>query len=111
MYLQSCDEYKHQGRNSGSYWIDPDGSGPIAPFRVSCDITGETFRERAGSGGTSTCPKARSALSGDKVWTVLKNNLTPQTSVTRADQEGKAVLQITYNVTDDQVDHQTWSWS
>ncbi|KAG7453711.1 contactin-associated protein-like 2 [Solea senegalensis] len=79
MYQQSCEEYKHQGRSSGSYWIDPDSSGPIAPFRVSCDMTDE------------------------KVWTTVKNNLSPQTSVTSADQEGKAVLKITYNVTDEQV--------
>lgn len=39
----------------------------------------------------------------EKVWTTLKNNLSPQTSVSSADQEGKAVLQITYNVTDEQV--------
>uniref|UniRef100_A0A8C4D8H5 Contactin associated protein like 2b n=1 Tax=Dicentrarchus labrax TaxID=13489 RepID=A0A8C4D8H5_DICLA len=79
MYQQSCEEYKHQGKSSGSYWIDPDSSGSLAPFRVNCDMTGE------------------------KVWTTLKNNLSPQTSVTSADQEGKAVLQITYNVTDEQV--------
>ncbi|KAA8587589.1 hypothetical protein FQN60_016451 [Etheostoma spectabile] len=78
MFQQSCEEYKHQGKSSGSYWIDPDGSGSISPFKVSCDMTEK------------------------KVWTVLKNNLTPQTSVTSADQEGKAVLQITYNVTDEQ---------
>ncbi|KAM7378664.1 hypothetical protein PAMP_004273 [Pampus punctatissimus] len=78
MFQQSCEEYKHQGKSSGSYWIDPDGSGSIAPFRVSCEMTEE------------------------KVWTILKNNLSPQTSVTRADQQGKAVLQITYNVTDEQ---------
>ncbi|XP_034410981.1 contactin-associated protein-like 2b isoform X3 [Cyclopterus lumpus] len=79
MYQQSCEEYKHQGKSSGSYWIDPDGSGSISPFRVNCDMTEE------------------------KIWTMLKNNLSPQTSVTSADQEGKAVLQITYNVTDEQV--------
>lgn len=39
----------------------------------------------------------------EKVWTTLKNNLSPQTSVTSADQEGKAALQITYNATDEQV--------
>lgn len=48
MYQQSCEEYKHQGKSSGSYWIDPDGSGPIAPFRVSCDMTGEIGCERDG---------------------------------------------------------------
>ncbi|XP_047187916.1 contactin-associated protein-like 2b isoform X1 [Scophthalmus maximus] len=79
MYQQSCEEYKHLGKSSGSYWVDPDGSGSIAPFRVSCDMTEE------------------------KVWTTVKNNLSPQTSVSNADQEGKAVLQITYNVTDEQV--------
>uniref|UniRef100_UPI0037E7851E contactin-associated protein-like 2 n=1 Tax=Semicossyphus pulcher TaxID=241346 RepID=UPI0037E7851E len=79
MYQQSCEEYKHQGKSSGSYWIDTDGSGPIAPFRVSCDMTEE------------------------KVWTTMKNNLSPQTSVSSADQNGKAALQITYNVTDEQV--------
>uniref|UniRef100_A0A3Q3JRT7 Contactin associated protein like 2b n=1 Tax=Monopterus albus TaxID=43700 RepID=A0A3Q3JRT7_MONAL len=79
MYQQSCEEYKHQGKSSGNYWIDPDGSGSVMPFRVSCDMTEE------------------------KVWTTLKNSLPPQTSVTSPDQEGKAVLQITYNVTDEQV--------
>ncbi|XP_076018406.1 contactin-associated protein-like 2b [Genypterus blacodes] len=79
LYQQSCEEYKHQGRSPGIYWIDPDGSGPIAPFRVSCDFTDE------------------------KVWTTLKNNLSPQTSITSAEQEGKAVQQISYNATDEQV--------
>lgn len=49
------------------------------------------------------CDGLFSGLSEEKVWTKLKNNLSPQTSVTSADQEGKAVLQITYNVTDEQV--------
>ncbi|XP_008286687.1 contactin-associated protein-like 2b [Stegastes partitus] len=79
LHQQSCAEYQHQGKSSGSYWIDPDGSGSIAPFRVSCEMAGE------------------------RVWTILKNNLSPQTSVSGADQEGKAVLQIIYNVTDEQV--------
>ncbi|XP_062260924.1 contactin-associated protein-like 2b [Platichthys flesus] len=79
MYQQSCEEYRHLGKSSGSYLIDPDGSGSIAPFRVSCDMTEE------------------------KVWTTVKNNLSPQTSVTNPDQEGKAGLQITYNVTDEQM--------
>ncbi|XP_070830713.1 contactin-associated protein-like 2b [Chaetodon trifascialis] len=79
IYQQSCEEYKHQGKSSGSYWIDPDGSGSVAPFRVSCDMTEE------------------------KVWTTLKNNLSPQTSVTSVEHGGTAVLRITYNMTDEQV--------
>lgn len=42
MYQQSCEEYKHQGKSSGSYWIDPDGSGPVAAFQVTCNMTGES---------------------------------------------------------------------
>uniref|UniRef100_A0A3Q2DGF4 Contactin associated protein 2b n=1 Tax=Cyprinodon variegatus TaxID=28743 RepID=A0A3Q2DGF4_CYPVA len=41
LYQQSCEEYRHQGKSSGLYWIDPDGSGPMAPLRVHCDMTGE----------------------------------------------------------------------
>ncbi|XP_011484399.1 contactin-associated protein-like 2 [Oryzias latipes] len=79
LYQQSCEEYELQGQSSGTYWIDPDGSGPIAPFRVHCDMTEET------------------------VWTTLRNNLSPQTPVSSHDQYGKAVLQITYNATDEQL--------
>ncbi|XP_047444434.1 contactin-associated protein-like 2b isoform X2 [Mugil cephalus] len=79
IYQQSCEEYKHQGNSPGNYWIDPDGSGPIPPFRVSCDMAEE------------------------RVWTTLKNNLSPQMSITRGEPDEKAVLHITYNVTDQQV--------
>ncbi|XP_068605403.1 contactin-associated protein-like 2 [Brachionichthys hirsutus] len=79
MYQQSCEEYKHQGKSSGNYWIDPDGSGPISAFRVSCHISEEM------------------------VWTTLKNNLAPETSVVSAEKDGKAVLQISYNVTNEQL--------
>ena len=50
-----------------------------------------------------TIDRMFSTLSEEKVWSTLRNNLSPQTSVSSADQEGKAVLQITYNVTDEQV--------
>uniref|UniRef100_A0A3P9P8C0 Contactin associated protein 2 n=1 Tax=Poecilia reticulata TaxID=8081 RepID=A0A3P9P8C0_POERE len=79
LYQQSCEEYKHQGKSSGNFWIDPDGSGSLSPFRVHCDMT-DTM-----------------------VWTTLRNNMSPQTSVSTADEDGKAVLPITYNVTDEQV--------
>ena len=41
IYEPSCEAYKHQGRSSDSYWIDPDGSGPLSPFKVNCNMTGE----------------------------------------------------------------------
>lgn len=38
----------------------------------------------------------------EKVWTILKNNLSPQTTVSSAEQEPKTVP-ISYNVSDEQV--------
>lgn len=42
VYEQSCEEYKHLGKTSGTYWIDPDGSGPVGPFKVNCNMTGKS---------------------------------------------------------------------
>ncbi|XP_012415344.2 contactin-associated protein-like 4 [Trichechus manatus latirostris] len=39
LYEQSCEAYKHKGYSSGFYHIDPDGSGPLEPFLVFCNIT------------------------------------------------------------------------
>lgn len=57
---------------------------------------------------SKTCGNNNSLCSDlleERVWTVLKNNLSPQTSVTSTNQEGKAALHITYNVTDEQVNN------
>ena len=40
IYEPSCEAYKHLGRSSDTYWIDPDGSGPLGPFKVNCNMTG-----------------------------------------------------------------------
>lgn len=40
IYEQSCEAYRHQGRTSGFFYIDSDGSGPLGPLRVFCNITG-----------------------------------------------------------------------
>ncbi|KAI7792786.1 putative contactin-associated protein-like 2, partial [Triplophysa rosa] len=42
VYEQSCEAYKHLGRSSDAYWIDPDGSGPLGPFKVICNMTDGT---------------------------------------------------------------------
>jgi len=44
VYEQSCEEYKHLGRSSDTYWIDPDGSGPLKPFRVTCNMMGQNHQ-------------------------------------------------------------------
>ncbi|KAM3619666.1 uncharacterized protein V6R79_011561 [Siganus canaliculatus] len=40
-YEQSCEAYKHRGNTSGHYYIDVDGSGPIRPQLIYCNMTEE----------------------------------------------------------------------
>lgn len=44
IYEPSCEAYKHLGRSSDTYWVDPDGSGPLGPFKVNCNMTGACGR-------------------------------------------------------------------
>uniref|UniRef100_A0A668V030 Contactin associated protein like 3 n=1 Tax=Oreochromis aureus TaxID=47969 RepID=A0A668V030_OREAU len=41
VYEQSCEAYKHKGNTSGHFYIDVDGSGPIKPQLVYCNMTEE----------------------------------------------------------------------
>ncbi|KAM9844315.1 contactin-associated protein-like 4 [Aulostomus maculatus] len=41
VYQQSCEAYKHNGNTSGQFYIDVDGSGPIKPQLVYCNMTAE----------------------------------------------------------------------
>uniref|UniRef100_A0AAV2JJW8 Contactin-associated protein-like 4 n=1 Tax=Knipowitschia caucasica TaxID=637954 RepID=A0AAV2JJW8_KNICA len=41
IHEQSCEAYKHKGNTSGFYYIDVDGSGPIKPQLVYCNMTEE----------------------------------------------------------------------
>ncbi|KAM7013137.1 contactin-associated protein-like 4 [Tautogolabrus adspersus] len=41
-YEQSCEAYKHKGNTSGPYYIDVDGSGPIKPQLIYCNMTEDT---------------------------------------------------------------------
>uniref|UniRef100_A0AAR2LU95 Contactin associated protein 2 n=1 Tax=Pygocentrus nattereri TaxID=42514 RepID=A0AAR2LU95_PYGNA len=79
VYEQSCEAYKHLGRSSDLYWIDPDGSGSLGPFKVICNMT------------------------EDKVWTTVVNNLPAQTSVTGSSRERRTVLQLNYSATMEQI--------
>uniref|UniRef100_A0A3B4B5P3 Uncharacterized protein n=1 Tax=Periophthalmus magnuspinnatus TaxID=409849 RepID=A0A3B4B5P3_9GOBI len=40
VHEQSCEAYKHKGNTSGFYYIDVDGSGPIKPQLIYCNMTG-----------------------------------------------------------------------
>ncbi|KAJ8262767.1 hypothetical protein COCON_G00152240 [Conger conger] len=39
VYEQSCEAYKHRGNTSGFYHVDADGSGPLGPRLVFCNMT------------------------------------------------------------------------
>uniref|UniRef100_A0A3Q3N890 Contactin associated protein family member 5 n=1 Tax=Mastacembelus armatus TaxID=205130 RepID=A0A3Q3N890_9TELE len=41
IYESSCEAYKLLGSSSGFFSIDPDGSGPLGPTQVYCNMTGE----------------------------------------------------------------------
>ncbi|KAL4617566.1 contactin-associated protein-like 5, partial [Arapaima gigas] len=43
IYEQSCEAYKHKGNTSGFYYIDVDGSGPLNPQKVYCNVTDKTW--------------------------------------------------------------------
>ncbi|XP_061110174.1 contactin-associated protein-like 2 isoform X1 [Conger conger] len=79
VYEQSCEAYKHLGRTSDTYWIDPDGSGPLGPFKVNCNMT------------------------EDKVWTTVMNSLPQQAPVSGSSRESRTVLQLNYSATMEQV--------
>ncbi|KAM4698233.1 contactin-associated protein-like 5 [Rhinophrynus dorsalis] len=57
LYEQSCEAYRHKGNPSDYYYIDADGSGPLGPLRVYCNIT------------------------EDKTWTSVQHNNTEVTTV------------------------------
>ncbi|KAL1006600.1 hypothetical protein UPYG_G00074300 [Umbra pygmaea] len=79
VFEQSCEAYKHLGRSSDTYWIDPDGSGPLGPFKVNCNMT------------------------EDMVWTTVVNNLPAQTAVTGSSRERRTVLQLNYSASMEQI--------
>ncbi|XP_022348198.1 contactin-associated protein-like 4 [Enhydra lutris kenyoni] len=62
LYEQSCEAYKHRGESLGRYYVDPDGSGPLQPFAVFCNMT------------------------EDVPWTVVQHNSSALTRVKGADQ-------------------------
>uniref|UniRef100_A0A8C6UWR8 Contactin associated protein like 3 n=1 Tax=Neogobius melanostomus TaxID=47308 RepID=A0A8C6UWR8_9GOBI len=62
-YEQSCEAYKHRGNTSGHYYVDVDGSGPIRPQPVYCNMT------------------------EDRAWMVIQHNNTELTRVSPSPDE------------------------
>ncbi|XP_016085340.1 contactin-associated protein-like 4 [Sinocyclocheilus grahami] len=56
IYEASCEAYKHKGNTSGFYYIDVDGSGPVKPQLIYCNMS-------------------------DKAWMVIQHNNTELTKL------------------------------
>ncbi|RMC18695.1 hypothetical protein DUI87_04591 [Hirundo rustica rustica] len=80
VYEQSCEAYRHQGKTSGFFYIDSDGSGPLGPLRVFCNIT------------------------EDKIWTSVQHNSTGLTRVQGAGPEKPYTMSFNYNSSAEQLE-------
>ncbi|KAJ7413024.1 hypothetical protein BTVI_44363 [Pitangus sulphuratus] len=80
IYERSCEAYRHQGKTSGFFYIDSDGSGPLGPLRVFCNIT------------------------EDKIWTAVQHNNTGLTRVQGADREKPYTMSFNYNSSAEQLE-------
>ncbi|KAM6392115.1 contactin-associated protein-like 4 [Rhynochetos jubatus] len=78
IYEQSCEAYKHRGNTSGFYNIDSDGSGPLGPFLVYCNMT-------------------------DTTWTIIQHNNTNLTRVKNANRENPHTVFFKYSASLDQL--------
>ncbi|KAM7166544.1 contactin-associated protein-like 4 [Macrochelys suwanniensis] len=78
IYEQSCEAYMHRGNTSGFYYIDSDGSGPLGPFLVYCNMT-------------------------DTTWTIIQHNNTDLTRVKNANRENPDTVFFKYTATLEQL--------
>ncbi|XP_038157365.1 contactin-associated protein-like 5 [Cyprinodon tularosa] len=79
IYESSCEAYKLSGSSSGFYFIDPDGSGPLGPTQVYCNMTEK------------------------KVWTVLSHNSTAPVKVQKSSPQRPHIMKFNYNASADQL--------
>ncbi|XP_029385915.1 contactin-associated protein-like 5 isoform X2 [Echeneis naucrates] len=79
IYESSCEAYKLIGSSSGFYSIDPDGSGPLGPTQVYCNMTEE------------------------KVWTVVTHNITTPVAVHGSSPQKPHVMRFNYSATAEQL--------
>ncbi|XP_031793518.1 contactin-associated protein-like 4 isoform X2 [Sarcophilus harrisii] len=78
IYEQSCEAYKHKGNTSGFYYIDSDGSGPLGPFLVYCNMT-------------------------DTSWTIVQHNSSDFTRVKSSNRENPHTVFFKYTANTEQL--------
>ncbi|XP_077381293.1 contactin-associated protein-like 4 isoform X1 [Festucalex cinctus] len=79
VYEQSCEAYKHNGNTSGYFYIDVDGSGPIKPQLVYCNIT------------------------EDNIWMEIGHNYTELTPVRPSSGEHQHIVRLHYSASEEQL--------
>ncbi|XP_078100513.1 contactin-associated protein-like 5, partial [Sander vitreus] len=79
IYESSCEAYKLIGSSSGFYSIDPDGSGPLGPTQVYCNMT------------------------EGRVWTVLNHNITAPVRVQGSSLQKPHIMMLNYSATAEQL--------
>nr|XP_048299699.1 contactin-associated protein-like 5 [Myodes glareolus] len=80
IYEQSCEVYRHQGNKAGFFYIDSDGSGPLGPLQVYCNIT------------------------EDKIWMTVQHNSTELTRVQGSNPEKPYSMTLNYGVSMEQLE-------
>uniref|UniRef100_A0A3Q3K5I9 Contactin associated protein like 3 n=1 Tax=Monopterus albus TaxID=43700 RepID=A0A3Q3K5I9_MONAL len=79
VYEESCEAYKHNGNTSGHFYIDVDGSGPIKPQLVYCNMTEE------------------------KTWMVIQHNNTELTRVRPSPGVNQHLVHFDYSTEEEQL--------
>ncbi|XP_035250532.1 contactin-associated protein-like 5 isoform X1 [Anguilla anguilla] len=79
VYEPSCEAYRQTGSSSGYFSIDPDGSGPLGPMLVYCNMT------------------------GDRVWTVVPHNSTEAVRVKGSTLQRPYIMSFNYNASPEQL--------
>nr|XP_046219038.1 contactin-associated protein-like 5 [Oncorhynchus gorbuscha] len=79
IYEASCEAYRLTGGSSGFFSVDPDGSGPLGPTQVYCNMT------------------------EDKVWTVVTHNSTDPVRVQGSTLQKPYVMKFNYSASPEQL--------
>ncbi|XP_031235925.1 contactin-associated protein-like 5 isoform X3 [Mastomys coucha] len=80
VYEQSCEVYRHRGHTAGFFYVDSDGSGPLGPLQVYCNIT------------------------EDKIWMTVQHNNTELTRVQGSSPENPYSMTLNYGASIEQLE-------
>eukprot|EP00073_Rattus_norvegicus_P052063 XP_017454447.1 PREDICTED: contactin-associated protein like 5-2 isoform X2 [Rattus norvegicus] len=72
IYEQSCEIYRHRGNKAGFFYVDSDGSGPLGPLQVYCNVT------------------------EDKIWMTVQHTITELTQVQGSNSEKPYAMTLNY---------------